>query len=530
MRRIFCTLCLLAISLAGIARADVKLPAIFGDHMVLQAGSKITVWGTADAGEHVSIKIGSQEDNTVAGEDGKWIATLDPIKSEEAVTVTVKGNNEITLKDVLIGEVWLCSGQSNMQFALQRANKATEEIAQADYPSIRLFTVRNTAKAEPQADTQGAWVICSPKTAPSFSAVGYFFGRDLHKALNKPVGLIHSSWGGTPAEAWTDRQSLEREPELAKRLADYDKALAAYPEAKAAYDKQVIELKAAYDAATQPATTPTTHTSAAATAPVNRAAFKAPPAPGGPNQPNSPTNLYNGMIHPIIGFPIKGVIWYQGESNAARAIQYKLLLTAMINGWRAKWAGLNKANPGAGDFAFLIVQLANFQSPVPTPVQATSGWALLREAQADVAREVPRTGLALAIDIGEAKDIHPKNKQEVGRRLALQAEKLVYNREVLASGPTLKSMKIDEGKAILTFDHVGQGLQAKGEKLMGFAIASAESPWEFADAKIDGATVVLSNESIPHPTRVRYGWADNPDQANLYNSADLPAVPFRTDR
>jgi len=389
--------------------------------------------------------------------------------------------------------------------ALQDAANAKEEIAAANYPQIRLFTVTRKVADKPQDDCTGKWVACSPETAGSFSAAGYFFGRELHKELKQPIGLIHTSWGGTAAEAWTSPVALQENPNLEPILKRYKEAAAVYPQAKAKYDEALAKWKeAAQQAKTEGKQTPSR-----------------PGQPMGPDNPNSPSGLYNAMIAPLIPYTIRGAIWYQGESNAGRAYQYRDLFPTMIKSWWNAWA-----QEGQEDFAFLFVQLANFMEVKEQPGDST--WAELREAQL-MTLELPNTGMAVIVDIGDAKNIHPVNKQDVGKRLALWALANSYGKKMVYSGPIYKSMEKKDNKIVLSFDHVGDGLVAKGgEPLKGFSIAGADHKFVWADAKIEGDKIVVSSEKVADPVAARYAWADNP-VCNLYNKADLPASPFRTD-
>jgi sialate O-acetylesterase len=491
-----------AILLAPCLHADVKLPSIFGDHMVLEHGIAVPVWGTAAAGEAVTIACGNQKVETRAGSDGRWQVRLAPLGAGGPIELTVAGTNTITFRDVLVGEVWVCSGQSNMQMSVRSSANPEQEIAQAAYPNIRLFSVARVVAQAPRTDTEGSWSVCSPQTIPDFSAVAYFFGRDVHKALNVPIGLIHTSWGGTPAESWTTRETLDSYPEFepimtrwAKIAADYPEAMKRYKEQRDAWDKAVDKAKAE--------------------------GKPAPPQPGGPpmgpDHPHWPAGLYNGMIAPIVPYAIKGAIWYQGESNAGRAYQYRSLFPAMIRDWRDRW--------GQGDFPFLFVQLANFMAVKAEP--GDSAWAELREAQT-MTLALARTGMAVAIDIGDANDIHPKNKQEVGRRLALAAQGIGGGKDIVDSGPIFEHAAVEGNRIRLHFTDVGGGLACRGDALAGFAIAGQDRKFVWAQAAIDGDTVVAWSEKVPEPVAVRYAWADNP-VCNLFNKANLPATPFRTD-
>jgi sialate O-acetylesterase len=488
----------------SIVFANIKLPAIISDNMVIQRGKKAKIWGRGDPGEQVMVGVSwhSMEWSVVTNGNGDWSFEMSPPKTTGPHEMTLSGKNTITIKNILVGEVWVCSGQSNMQMSVRSSANAEQEIAQADYPNIRLFSVERKVADRPQRDCSGIWSLCSPETVPGFSAVAYFFGRELYKELDVPVGLIHTSWGGTPAEAWTRRDVLESEPDCAPILQRFDEAMAKYPEAKEKYDESLIGWKEAVEKA--------------------KAEGKKPPrrpnAPFGPGNPHSPAGLYNAMIAPLIPFGIQGAIWYQGESNAGRAYQYRTLFPAMITNWRKDWK--------QGDFPFLFVQLANFMAVDTEPVD--SAWAELREAQL-MTLALPNTGMAVIIDIGEADDIHPKNKQDVGKRLALWALAKTYGKDLVYSGPIYKSMRTEGNKIVLEFEHVGGGLVAVGgESLKGFAVAGADRKFVWADAAIEGNTVVVSNDEVSEPVAVRYGWANNP-VCNLYNKEGLPATPFRTD-
>ena len=489
--------------LAGVLSADVRLPSVISDNMVLQQGKAVPIWGWADPCETVTVtgSWGSGKWEATADQDGKWMVKIDSGKAGGPCEMTVAGKNTLTVKDILVGEVWVCSGQSNMEFTVKQANNSAEEIADSNnYPQIRSFNVGHKVIYTPMYNCGGKWQVCSAQTAGNFTAVGYFFGRELNKQLNVPVGLIHTSWGGTPAESWMSKEYLENDPNFQPILKRFEETSANIVELKKKYQEE----RQKYDAI----------------APKLKAEGKPlpprPEEPIGPGHAYSPTGLYNGMIVPILPYGIRGAIWYQGESNAWRAYQYRTLFPAMIKNWRDAW--------GQGDFPFLFVQLANYMEPEPQPVE--SDWAELREAQL-MTLSVPNTGMAIAIDIGEP-DIHPKNKQDVGKRLALWALAKTYGKNIVYSGPICKSMKVDGNKAILTFDNVGGGLMAKGDSLKGFAIAGTDRKFVWADAKIEGNTVVVSSDNVGVPAAVRYAWAINP-VCNLYNKEGLPATPFRTD-
>jgi sialate O-acetylesterase len=492
-------------------RADVKLPNLISDGMVLQQGMKVNIWGTADPGEHVTVTLQDQRATSVADGKGMWQVKLGPLNPGGPFTLTVAGKNIVVLHDVLVGEVWVCSGQSNMEMPVGVTQGGwssgvlnyQDEIARADYPMLRMFTVRRAVAGKPQTDVQGNWVAAHGQAVSDFSAVGYFFGRDLQRILNVPIGMIHSSWGGTTAEAWTSRGTLESEPEFKSILDDGTKLLSAYPKVVQDYEQQLAQWRQESDKAEGDG------------APM-------PTFPTMPKDPRSdparPAGLYNAMVMPLTPYAIRGVIWYQGESNSDRPIQYRKLFPAMIRDWRQSW--------GEGDFPFLYVQLANWG------VHALKyRWPELREAQS-MTLSLPKTGMAVTIDIGDASNIHPTNKQEVGYRLALAAQGIAYGHDVIYSGPTYESMTIEGGKVRLHFQHAYGGLTAKSLSIIsvsGFEIAGEDRKFVGADARIEGDTVVVSSDQVPHPIAVRYAWGMNP-RPSIYNRADLPASPFRTDK
>ncbi len=489
------------------ARADVRLPAIFTDHMVLQQQQADRVWGWAEPGEDVTVQIAQQTKRTKAGDDGRWSVTLDPLPAGGPHTLVVKGKNTVTIKDVLVGEVWLCSGQSNMQWPVSAARDADLEILMANYPQIRLITVPQVGTQEPQYDFKGQWVVCSPETVGDFSAVGYFYGRLLHEALGVPVGLIDNSWGGSACEAWIRRDLLEKDQRYKPLLDrwrqieqtfDYEKALAAYQKKLEQWKERAKKARAAGKPVPRP-----------------------PRRPGNPlTGQHRPGNLYNGVLKPIIGYGIRGVIWYQGETNASRAYQYRDLFPLMIQSWRDEW--------GIGDFPFYWVQLADFRAEQPEP--ADSDWAELREAQTLTMLKLPNTGQAVIIDLGEANNIHPKNKQDVARRLVRWPLACVYGKSIVYQSPLYKSMEKKGNKIVVTFDHVGGGLVTVDvNEVKGFAIAGKDRKFVWAKARIVGKDKVeVWSDEVPDPVAVRYAWADNP-VCNLYSRERLPVTPFRTD-
>jgi sialate O-acetylesterase len=534
-------LALLLTTLAATATADVKLPAIFGDHMVLQRDQKVSFWGTADPGETVTVTVGSAKGAAAAGQDGKWSLKLDGVKtSDEPVEVTVAGKNTITLKDVLIGDVWVASGQSNMAWGLKGTHNAKADIAKADRPKIRLFTVAHKVAFQPQENCGGKWQVCTPATAPDFSAVAYYFGVDIQASQKVPVGLINTSWGGTPAQAWTSIEALAANP-ATKGMADgFVKLRDNLPEHMEKYKQAVADWEVAnkkwQEEVNQPYQEAVKKWKDAGSKPEDKPALAkpAPKKPSAPDaSPNHPSVLFNGMIAPIIPLSIRGAIWYQGESNAGQNVQYRELFPAMITDWRTRW--------GQGDFPFLWVQLANYLAREDNPQDHSGRWPGLREAQS-MTLKLPNTGQAVIIDIGEGSDIHPRNKADVGRRLALAARHVAYGEKLIHSGPVFKSMQVEGDKIRLSFEHVGGGLTIgvappiridqeparPAEKLTGFAIAGADKKFVWADAVIDGDTVVVSSPQIKEPAMVHYAWNNNPE-CNLYNKEGLPASPFRTE-
>jgi len=460
-RRLFLfTLSLTVAAVTAPAMAKVAVNPVFSDNAVLQRDIKIPVWGIANDGEKVTVKFNGQEVSTTA-KGGNWRVDLAPVKAGGPFELTIAGENTITLKNILVGEVWIASGQSNMQWSVKQSDKPEETVAASANPQIRLLTVTRRATPLPQTDipADNKWVECGPSTVGEFSAVAYHFGADLAKHLKVPIGLISTNYGGTPAEAWTSKEAIAADP-----------TLKAY-HGVAANDK-----------------------------------------------PNSPSGLYNAMINPLIPYGIRGAIWYQGESNAARAYEYRTLFTTMIKDWRARW--------GEGDFPFLLVQLAPFTAIKPEP--GDSDWAELREAQYLATKTLPNVGMAVITDLGDEKDIHPKWKQPVGHRLALAARAMVHGEDVEHCGPVLASKTIEGDKVVLTFDHAKGGLTAKNGALTGFTVAGEDRKFVRAMAEIDGNKIIVSSPDVPKPVAVRYGWANFP-VVNLFNKADLPATPFRTD-
>ncbi len=518
-----CVTLLAVCAASSVASADVRLPKIFSNHMLLQRGLKAPVWGWADAGEEVSVQFAGQTKTTIADTDGNWSVRLASLEaSGEGRTLIVKGKNTVTLNDVLVGDVWICSGQSNMEWSTRSVINAQEEIAAANYPEIRLFDVPgHTTAPIAQSDVPGGnWQRCSPQSVAGFSAVGYFFGRHFHRETGVPVGLLGTNWGGTRIEPWTPPVGFRSVPEL-KGLADQvDRFDPTTDAGKATWDAHLKDVEA---------WVAKTRSSLAAGKSVDN-----PPTTPGFNNAGQPTAIYNSMVHGLAPYGVRGALWYQGESNGNEGVSYFHKMQALINGWRHVW--------GQGEFPlfFYFVQLADFQQPNDNP-EGGDGWARLREAQLQ-SLKVPHTGMAVITDVGAANDIHPRNKQDVGYRLALWALRDVAKKNIVPSGPLFKEIEV-EGSAIrVHFEHAANGLivgerkkgleptrEVKGGTLKRFAITGEDKQWHWADAKIDGDTVVVSSKKVPRPVAVRYGFTMNPEGANLYNREGLPASPFRSD-
>jgi sialate O-acetylesterase len=503
---------LIAFLCVGTAQAEVRLASPFTSHMVLQREMKVPVWGTAEPGAAVTVEFAGQKASAKAGPDGKWRVVLKPLKvSAEGRTFTVTGSQtaqSIKLDDVLVGEVWLASGQSNMDFTMSKKAKSfagvtneEQEIAAAKYPLIRMFTGQASKTYEPQTSIKGEWLVCSPETAPAFSAVGYFFARGLHQDLKVPIGVITMAFGASTAEAWIRREALAVDPALKPMLDRFDAAVQSFKTNP------------------PPVVAPPPSEAVSATTTTNTAGRR-PRSNSGPRDPvqdqHNATVLFNGMIHPIIPFAIRGAIWYQGESivggEAGRAL-YPNVQAALVRDWRKLW--------DQGEFPFYIVQLAGQEAGSNSP--------FVREAQATILN-LPNTGMAVTTDIGEAKNVHPHNKQDVGDRLARIALANVYDRRIEYSGPMYQSMQVEGSKIRVRFSHLGGGLVAKGGgPLKWFAIAGEDMKFVPAEAKIEGDMVIVSSPEIAAPVAVRYAWVNYPDGCSLYNAAGLPAAQFRTD-
>lgn len=484
---------------AGAASGALRLPSVFSDHMVLQRGGDIPVWGWGDAGQRVEVTIDGRTTRGVVGGDGRWRVDLPPMQAGGPYEMTVMAGSESrTYTDVLVGEVWLCSGQSNMEWSLWNTDGGMEVIRGPKDDQLRLMQVVRWSYDEMQDDVDGSWSRCEDKGLSDFSAVAYFMGAKLRAELGVPVGLIHSSFGGSPAEAWMPLGTLNANPDFRPLVQRADEKWAGY---KPTWDAYLAEKARA-----------------------EKEGGPLPPEPQGPfgwRNGYKPGGLWNAMLRPLAPYRIRGATWYQGESNVWLSVQYRTLLPAMIKDWREAW--------GQGDFPFGIVQLANYAEPRFPPDKWS--WPEMREAQAMVAAKDPNAGLVVTIDCGNPTDIHPRDKKTVGDRLALWALHDVYEREgVVASGPVYTGMEVQGDKIVLHFDHVGSGLTTRdGRAPTGFAVAAGPEWWNWGNAEIVGDTVVVSGSWMPNPVAVRYAWADNPQWANLCNKEGLPAVPFRTD-
>ena len=478
------------------AQAAVKLHGLIAAGAVLQQGIDVPIWGTANDGEKVTVKFQDQTVSTVASA-GRWLVKLKPLKPGGPFVLTITGENKIEVQDLLVGEVWVCSGQSNMQFNLKEATNSAVAIAAATDPLLRVLTVAPNYQAEPQSDLAAAWQVCNPTNAPGFTAVGYFFGRDLRQAVKVPVGLIHSSVGGTPAQAWASPAVLRANPLFKGFFEGHAQSVSNYLPALAQFKADESQLQEKWKAA------------------VEQAKQAGKPEPRPPSPPTNPVNrgpgcLYNGMIAPLLPYAIRGVIWYQGESNVGNPQQYAILFPTLIKDWRTAW--------GQGDFPFLFVQIAPFHTMTPE----------LREAQLRTWQTTPKTAMAVITDCGEATNIHPRQKEPVGQRLALAARAIAYGESIEYSGPIYESLTVTGSHVVLSFQHTGAGLVAIGGDLKGFTIAGSDKVFTNASATIKDRQVIVANPGVPQPVAVRYGWSNVPT-VNLFNQEGLPATPFRTD-
>jgi sialate O-acetylesterase len=498
------------------ASADVTLPAIFSNHMVLQHNSVVPVWGWADAGEKITVVLGKQIKTTAANSEGRWMIKLDKIKAGGPYTITVSGKNKIMINDVFAGEVWICSGQSNMDMTVAKEDRywcgvinEEAEVAAANYPLIRVFDTDFTPSATAQTDVVGKWEVVSPNTVGHLSAVAYFFARDIQHKIKIPIGLVTTAFGASTAEAWVSEEALSKHKDCRHMVDSFQSKLAKYLADTAGQRKfKLAEEKWKLDAAAA------------------KLAGKNPPRstrnPDPVRDQHNATVLWNGMVKPLVPYAIRGALWYQGESNSPTAKIYRQIMETLITDWRKQW--------GQGNFPFLFVQLANIGETYDSVPARGGSEAMKREAQLQNL-SLPNTAMAVAIDNadpGNMNNVHPKNKQAIGKRLALAALAIVYGEKLVYSGPVYDRMSVEGNSVRLYFHHTGGGLLAKGGELKGFAIAGADKKFAWADARIEGNTVVVSAEGINSPAVVRYGWGRNP-LATLFNKEDLPASPFRTD-
>ena len=475
---------LLGLLLASFANAETKLSALFSDHLILQQKQANPVWGWDDPGTEVTVEIAGQSHKTTAGEDGRWEVKLAEIPaSAEPKEMKITGSSEAVVKDILVGEVWLCSGQSNMGWVLNDSFGQDLTKLAADLPQLRLMTMPKIGTQEPQKNFNGKWELSNAQSAGNFSAVGYYFGKTLHEILGVPVGLINNAWGGSAAEAWVPREVLEKDGR-------FDSYINAWKQKEAQFEKGGLDAEATKKLKEEL------------------------------SDQHRPGNLYAGTLYPAIGYGIRGTIWYQGETNAGRAYQYDDLMNLLITTWRKEW--------GQGDFPFYFVQLADFQDETPNPGE--SQWAELREAQTNTLRQIPNTGQAVITDLGASNDIHPREKRDVGERLLRWALAKDYGYDIAYRSPEFREMEVKEGKGILSFDHTGGGLKTSDvSTVRGFTICGVDGKWKNAEGKvIGGDRIEISSTEVPAPTAVRYAWATNP-VANIVTNEGLPLTSFRTD-
>jgi sialate O-acetylesterase len=497
--------CLAFTCLVHLARAKVIPAPLFTDNAVLQRDKPVPVWGKADAGENVVVTFGNQTTGTIADTRGNWMVTLAPMPANGiGAKLVIKGTNTIALDNIVVGEVWLASGQSNMEWVVRYTHDAAIDVpASANFPLIRHIRINRTV-AESPADNvdidRDVWEVAGPATTLNFSAVAYYFAKDVNELAVVPVGIIGSYWGGTNIEAWMSPESLASDPAFASVAERWQKTVAEYPEKLTAHHAAVAAWEQERDAARSAGTSFTKHR---------------PYAPAGPGGAGTPSGLYNGMINPLVPYALRGAIWYQGEANAGRANQYHSLFASLITDWRARFK--------QGDFPFYWVQLANYSSLTGTD------WAFLREAQTQTL-SLPNTGQAVIIDIGNRSDIHPRNKKDVGRRLARLALARDYGFDIETGGPVMKTVQREGSGYRVGFSHVAGGLMAPLNELGGFELAGADKVFKPAAARIEGDDVIVTNVGIPDPVAVRYAWRDAPEAGLFGKDSGLPAAPFRSDR
>lgn len=477
--------------------AQVSLPNVFGDHMVLQRNQENPIWGKASRNESITVSIGNQKHKIVANNNGDWRVKLNPVKAGGPYTLTVKGKNVVVINDILFGEVWVCAGQSNMAFSLIKANNSEVEIASANYPEIRLLRVPIKGGVNLEEDFNAKWETCTPETVKKFSALGYLYGRRIHNTIGVPVGLINTAWGSSALETWIPRDAMDKTDEYSVLLNNWDKAIAEFS------DKKLVANKKKYKAWLE----------------AGKPGKRMSPARDIRTNQKRPANAFNAMINPIVGYGIKGVIWYQGEANVGRAYQHRKMFPLLINTWRSLW----KQN----DFSFYWSQLADFNFELDHPQESL--WAELRESQT-MSLSVPNTGEAVIFDLGESTDIHPRNKQFVASRLVRHALAKDYGIDMQTESPRYASKEIRGNKIVISFDNIEKGLYAfDSKKVKGFAIAGQDRKFVWAEAKIIAKNKVeVYSKDVINPVAVRYGWANNP-VLNLYDKNTLPVTGFRTD-
>lgn len=521
-----------ALLLSTVASADVRLPRLFSDNMILQQRTKNAVWGWADVGERVSVKASwGAAASVTAGPEGRWKLFLDTPAAGTGYSLVIHGNNTIEIKNVAVGEVWLCAGQSNMGWSTGNSFEAEKESS-VDLPDFRIFKSAREHWHEPLEENRDRlcrWKPCNPESAAETSAVSYYFGKTLHRQLGVPVGIIQRAYAGTPIEGWMPWEVQQHDPRAQAHKRGLDELSErrirnqgpTIEQALAEFEKALAEYNALIDAG---------KTMKNAFRPLSPPIITKPPCLGH----QYPANIFNAMIYPIRPYGIRGMIWYQGERNSKnvpQAFHYRKQLAMLIEYYRSSWHELSEGNV-PDDFPFFFTQLPSWNPPQQKPVEGLEApWAVNREAMRLVTSDVPNTGMVVSIDTGDAIALHPKNKKPIGIRHALLALKRVYGKDVVESGPRFRKQRIDGDRIILEFDSVGSGLMpAKPGTLDSFAIAGADRQWHWADARIEGNTVIVSSPNVDRPVAVRYGWAMNPSQRNLlYNKEGLPASPFRTD-
>lgn len=503
MQQYIVTLLFASLFFSSWSYADVELPQIFSDHMVLQQEQHNPIWGKATPGENIAISFNNKQYETTANAQGDWRVKLAPAPAGGPYQIEIQGQNSISFNDVLVGEVWLCSGQSNMEWKVKYINHGDIEVLSANFPDIRIASMPRVGVNEPQFDINTQWQSTTPQTVGDFSSICYFYGRRLHQTLGVPIGLIKNSWGGTPIEAWIPRKELEQSKDYPELLAHWDKLAAKFdPEV---YQQQLTEYKS------------NTKAWIAAGKPKNQKPRGPRNVVGGGHRPAS---IFNGVVNPTVGYGIRGVIWYQGETNSKRGYQYRSLFPLLIKTWRERW--------GQGEFPFYWAQLADFKKEVTTPSKY-SQWAELREAQT-MTLSIPNTGQAVLIDLGEGRNIHPGKKQDVAHRLVRHPLAKIYGYPLTADSPMYRSMATKNSQIIITLDNVTRQLYSYDtHSVQGFYIAGKDQRFVAANAKIIGKNkIAVYSDDVQNPVAVRYGWEDNP-VVNLYDKGGLPVTPFRTD-